>query len=755
MIYLWVNDELQFDKYHTKDDRLFQVMAHQQTDKGIQTSGQVPCFTSEALASEMPEVEFGAITTPPAFFPSFTISIPGNNVKATGKFASKDFFNLFSYGLTEGNENNVLSDKNGIVISERLARNLFNTTENISGKSVEYQLFDIKKPVVISGVFKDVPANSSEQFDFVLPFTSFEDIMNLRTAPINWDAGSPFYSYVVLKEGANADEFNGKLGRFIKSKSETSPLTLFVRPFSDNYLFDKYDNGVQAGGRIRYVELFSLIAGFVLVIACINFMNLSTAKASQRIKEVGIKKAIGASRKTLIHHYLGESLLMAALSLILGLTMVQLLLPQFNDITGKQLHLAFDSRLVVITLAITIVTGIVSGSYPALYLSGFSPVTILKGKLNIPIGELWARKGLVMFQFMISVIFIVAVLVVYKQMEFIQNKNLGYNKDNLVYFETDGKIVTNVETFLSEIKKLPGIVNASSMLGNVVSSEGGSGMPGTMTYEGKSVVMNSAAVNYGLLETIGVEMKEGRTFSRDHSSESVQWIFNEAAIEALGIEDAVGKKISGTRGEIVGIVKDFHFQSLHEKVQPFMFRLEPEAAITIMVRIKAGMEKETIGSLQKFYKTFNPGFAFDYKFLDQAYQAQYVAEQRVASLSKYFAGLTVLISCLGLFGLAAFTVERRIKEIGIRKVLGSSEIGIMWLLSGDFARIVFTAVVIALPVSYFAAESWLDRFAYRVDLELWYFLVAGVVALAITIVTVGLQTVRAARINPAQCLKDE
>lgn len=349
-------------------------------------------------------------------------------------------------------------------------------------------------------------------------------------------------------------------------------------------------------------------------------------------------------------------------------------------------------------------------------------------------------------------------MVVYKQIEFVQTKNLGYNKDNIIYFQKEGRVAENLETFLSEVKNIPGIVNASSMEHNMVES---GGYTTDLHWEGKNpddiISFGKVSVYYDMIETLGINMKEGRTFYRRFSSDSSAIIFNEAAIGIMGLTDPVGKVVNlwGKDREIIGVVKNFHFESLHEEVKPLFFWLAPQSTGTIMVKIEAGREREVINQLQKFYQAYNPGLPFDYQFLDEAYQAQYVAEQRVATLSRYFAGFAILISCLGLFGLAAFTAERRLKEIGIRKILGSSDFSIICLLSGDFTRMVFISILIALPLSYFMAKHWLDSFAYRIDLELWYFMSAGLVALLIARFTVGIQTVKAARINPSQCLRDE
>ena len=518
------------------------------------------------------------------------------------------------------------------------------------------------------------------------------------------------------------------------------------------------ENGVQQGGRIEYVRLFSIIAIFILIIACINFMNLSTAQASRRMKEVGIKKSVGAGRKALIFQYLAESVLVTILSLFMAIIIVTLLLPQFNGITGKQLTLNFDLNLILPVLGITLITGLFAGSYPAVYLSGFNPVMILKGKLNSSFGELWVRKRLVVFQFALSVILIVGVLVVYKQIEFVQTKNLGYDNNNIICLPLEGKIAENLETSLSEIKNIPGIVNASSTLHTLM---GTYSTTSSLNWTGKTpegdISFEDIEVNYDMIETLGIEIIAGRSFSRNFSNEETRIIFNETAIATMGLQDPVGKVVElfGQNREIIGVVKDFHFESLHNDIKPLFFILNPNAARIITAKIQAGRERETIERLQKFYEAYNPGFPLEYTFLDEEYQAQYASEQRVSTLSRYFAGLAIIISCLGLFGLAAFTAQRRLKEIGIRKILGSTDFGVVRLLSGDFTKIVLIAIVIALPVSYLIARKWLNEFAFRIDLEWWYFITAGLIALLIAWFTVGLQTVRAARMNPVQSLKEE
>lgn len=754
LIYLWVNDELRFDKFHEKGDRIYQVMENKEIEGTIKTTGQTQDFLARILAEEMPEIELATVVTPPNFFPSFTLLVAEKQVKGVGKFVDKDFLNIFSYPLISGNDNTALTNINDIVISESLAQSLFKTVDNCVGKSVEWQIMDLKKLVTIKGVFKDLPDNSSEKFDFLLTFDAFKDLMGIKGTDMNWNNSAPFLTYVLVKAKSDIGRLNSKVADFLKLKSKIDQhRTLFLKQYADNYLYGNYKNGIETGGRIEYVNLFSIIAIFILLIACINFMNLSTAKASRRIMEVGIKKVFGAERRTLVWQYLGESILMTLISLLIALVLVILLLPGFSEITGKHLELLFDTRITLAFAVITLVTALLAGSYPAIYLSGFSPVMLLKRQFNTSFGELWSRKGLVIFQFAISVIFIVSVLVVYKQIEYVQNKSLGFNKDNVLYFETDGKVIGNAETFIAEVKNISGVINASSMLGNIISPQEGGGMPGKVKWKGKEITLANSAVNYDLLELLGIEIKEGRTFSRLFASDKNKVIYNEAAIELFGLTDPVGKIVDGQ--EILGVVKNFHYQSFRELIKPYSFRLEPQAGTNILVKIRKGAEERTINELRKLYQSYNPGLVFNYKFLDEDFQAQYVAEKRVALLSRYFAALAIIISCLGLFGLASFTIEKRTKEIAIRKVSGSSQFEIVRLLSNDFTKMVIVSICIALPISYFMVSRWLENFAYRIELDWFYFVGAGVIALVTAWLTVGIQTIRASKINPAKSLASE
>jgi len=751
LIYLWISDERSFDRYHALDGRLYQVMENRRTAAGIETQGGTMPLLAEALRREMPEIEFVATTTPVPFFPPFTLAAGGQQLTAVPKYVDPAFFQLFSYPLLVGTPATVLRDKHAIVLSEALATKLFGSPQNSLGKAVKWQMAaDSMQTSLVAGVFAGVPRNSSEQFDFVLPFASFKDRMQMSET-IKWDDDGPFNTYLALKEGADLAQFQAKLASLLKTKSaqaQAQGRTLFVRPFSAAYLHGTYENGVATGGRIVYVRLFALIAALILVIASINFMNLFTAKASRRVKEVGIRKALGASRAALVGQYLTESVVMALLALVVAVGLVQLMLPQFSELTGKPLALRWEPQLVAAGLALALGTGLLAGSYPAFYLSGFQPAAVLKGKLPTKAGDVWTRQGLVVLQFTLSVLFIVALVVVNAQLAFVQRQPLGYDKAHVLRFETTGKAARQQTAFLAEVKKLPGVVQASTVLGGFL---GGRHVE-EMSWRGKRLPVGTMLVNYDLLETMGMHLVAGRSFAPQFRADSAAILVNQSLVAGLGMPNPVGQQLDGAR--IVGVVRDFHYESLHEKIKPLRLQLDPTIN-TVLVKLQPNAEQATIARLQQLYAAYNPGFTLDYTFLDTDYQAQYIAERRVAVLARYFAGLAILISALGLLGLAAFTAERRRKEIGIRKALGASELGIVWLLTSSLTWLVVVAIVLALPLSYLLLQRWLEGFAYRVAWQWWYFAAAGMGALLIAWLTVSVQAWRAARRNPVLSLRAE
>ncbi len=752
LIFIWVNDELKMDQFHEHGDRLYQVMENVDQGGGVITRESTSGPTADALVAEFPEVEMAVMSTM-NWSGQSVLTVGDQDLKAKGIYASASFFKMFSFGFIHGDRNQVLEDKKSIVITESLATRLFGTSDDVVGKMVE---LEHNKQFQVSGVMADLPVYSSPKFEYVLSFEGFREENEWVT---NWFNTAP-QTHIFFRPGTDVEAFNKKIFDLVRTKTEgkANHRSPFVRAYPKAYLHNRYENGQLVGGRIEYVRMFSIIAGFILLIACINFMNLSTARASRRLKEVGVKKAIGARKSALVGQYLSESTLMALVSLGVALLLVVLMLPKFNEITEKQLTLNFDPTFISVLLGVVLLTGLAAGSYPALYLSKFNPAVVLKGKLTGFAGEAWARKGLVMFQFTLSIILIVSVWVVYKQINFIQTRNLGYDKDNVMIIFSEGKVNESAETFLQEVQKIDGVVDASSTGHDMTGHNGGTY---GIEWEGKDpndrTEFERVSVNYDFIELMGIEMKEGRTFSKDFGDEESKIIFNEAGIKFMGMKDPIGKKVKlwDNDVEIIGVAKDFNFESFHEVVKPLFFFLNIKNCRNMMVRIEKGKEQETIARLEAFYKDFNAGFPFTYRFLDEDYQQLYVSERRVATLSKYFAGLAILISCLGLFGLAAFTAERRVKEIGIRKILGSSNRAIVYLLSGEFTKMVVAAIAIALPVSWYLASEWLQGFAFHIDLEWWFFGGSGLVALLIAWLTVGFQTIKAARINPTECLRSE
>lgn len=763
LIYFWVNDELNVDKFHSNNQRLYQVLRNIKISNGdVLTVTSNSDLLSPRLVDELPEVEY-AVPVTDYKIPTI-LSVGDKKIKGSGELVGKDFFKIFSFPLIEGDKDEALRRKNAIVISKKMALTLFNRSINLIGEVVNIvDNSDGEKVYAgdysISGIIDTEEVSSSLEFDFLLTnelFLAKRDLDDKK-----WNSNGVDV-YVTLKEGTDIGKFQTRINTFYRSKMEAFYSkkyhdqigTMFLEPYAERYLYNRFENGQQAGGRIDYVILFSLVALIILLIACINFINLSTAMASRRLKEVGVKKVMGASRKTFILQHLGESVSLSFISLIVAVILVMLLLPQFNLITAKQISFQLDIKVIGVVLLITMCTGLISGSYPAFFLSGLKPIETLKSKLKSSFGEFFTRRGLVVFQFSISVVFIISVIIISQQLHFLQSKNLGYDKERVVTFIKEGKLVENPETFLNELKRIPGVVNAAQHEGNISNFDNSGG---GYKREGRPYIQFTfARVGYDYIETLGIAVKEGRSFSRDYSDEKSKIILNEAAIKAMELKDPLGKMVNirGNR-EVIGIVKDFHYQSLYEKIAPMFLLFVPEDADRFAVKIKAGREKETLASLEQLYHTFNPGLPFEFKFLDDEYHELYTAEQRVASLTGYFAALAIIISCLGLFGLATYTAERRRKEIGIRRTLGQNKTEIVMLLSREFLKLVGLAILIGLPIAFLLMKDWLSDFAYRIELRVEYFLVTAFLAMLIALLTVSAQAIRASNKSPINALREE
>ena len=569
----------------------------------------------------------------------------------------------------------------------------------------------------------------------------------------------------MLRQGTNAKAFEKKITRFLdnynKEQTPHSYIRLGIQRYGDIYLHSNFDKrGELSGGRIQYVQLFSIVAIFILLIACINFMNLTTARSVKRAKEIGVRKVVGAMRFALIRQFIGEALLIVLIAVVISVTLVMLILPQFNQLTGKQIQIPFnDSTFWLMIAGLLLVTGFVSGSYPALYLSSFKPVRVLKGSLTFSRSALWFRKGLVVFQFMLSIILIIGTIVVSKQVNYIQTVNLGYDRENLVYVPLEGDLTGKYELFKNQAIQMPGIKGITRITDEPTQINNGTG---GVAWEGKDpnadIDFTHAAVGYDFVKTMHLQMAQGRDFSKDFATDSVGYIINESALKIIGYKDPIGKPLTfwQKKGTIIGVLKDFHFNSLHTKINPMVLRLGEDIGWgAALVRTAPGKTKEALASLEKICKDLNPKFPFTYKFSDEEYQKLYTSEQVVSQLANYFSFLGIFISCLGLLGLVIFTAEQRTKEFGIRKVLGASPVSLFNLLSREFLLLVLIAMFIASPLAWIAMNKWLQNYEYRVDISWWMFVTAGVLAILIALITVSFQAIKAAIANPVKSLRTD
>ena len=758
LIYMWVYDEQMTDKFHANDANLYQIMERSKENDIIRIQDHTQGPLADALEKEFPEVEHAVtVMNLEKEGMKVTFKSEANSFKSAGIFASAPFFDVFTFPLIICDKSTALADKNAVVVSKNLAVKLFGSPQEAMNKDVKYNFFGKDHLARITGVFKNVPNNSTLKFDYVLTKQKLlEDI---------WTNGTKWYNtgpetYVLLKNHTNVKAFETKIEKLVAEHDEGSIFTLFIRKFSDAYLKGNYVNGIQDGGRITYVRLFSLVAALVLLIACINFMNLSTARVTSRFKEIGIRKVVGTTRKMLIFQFLAESLFFTFIAMLLALLLVLLLIPVFNYVTGKNLAIDFTLSNALFLIGLTVITGFVAGSYPAFYLSGFTPLSTLKGKFQSKGGELFIRKGLVVFQFMASLILIISVLIINKQVNYALDKSIGYDKDNVVYFDLEGKPFDNSDTFFNELRDIPNVEDAGGLNQTLIREDGGSSTYGINwpgKQENKNIDFIIRSVDEHLINTLNIEIVKGEGFSKNLGALDQYLILNEEAVKLMGLKNPVGTKVVlwGKEKTILGVMKNFHTASIMKNISPVIFRYEPTNLSMAMVKIKAGTEHRTIANIKKFYADYNPGYNLDLKFLDDTFRAQYNSEEKVLKLSSYFAYMAILISCLGLLGLAAFNTELRRKEIGIRKVLGSSLFSILKLLSWDFLKLVGISILIASPIAWYIMNNWLSQFAYKININWWIFFVAGCLSILIATITISLQTLRAANANPVKSLRTE
>jgi putative ABC transport system permease protein len=754
LIMLWVQDEKSMDTFHSNRSRLYNLYERQYYDGRIEAGYYTPGLLAQELKKKIPEVEKAVDYS---LDERNTFQVGEKIIKEDGLFASEDFFSMFSFPLLHGKTQTALPDISSIAISKKMATQFFGSPEEAFGKTIRYEN---KKDFKVTAVFDDVPQNSSIKADFALNWFQF---LEENSWAKEWGNNGPATT-MMIRADANPVAVTNKIRKFLddynKEQDKTFHVELGMQRFDQQYLHSDFKNGEIAGGRIEYVKLFSIIAIFIMVIACINFMNLTTARSVKRAKEIGVRKVVGAMRGVLIRQFIGEALLLSFFATIIALLLASLLLPLFNSLTNKQISFPFFSSVFWgEILLLTVVTGIISGSYPALFLSSFNPIKVLKGSMKFSPGATFFRKGLVVFQFMLSVMLIIGTIMISKQVHFIQSTNLGFDRENLLYIPIEGELRDKYSLFKDQTMNLPGVTSVTRMTGTptqIGSNTGG------VDWDGKDPAVRpmfaQASVGYDFVKAVHVQMVKGRDFSKDYGTDSLGYIINESALRKIGYKEPIGKRLTfwGKKGTIVGVVKDFHFQSLRVPIEPLVLRLENNSQWgTVLVKVEAAKTKPVLTSLEKLSKQINPRFPFTYRFSDEEFNRMYKSEQVINKLSTYFAILAIFISCLGLLGLAMFTAEQRTREIGIRKVLGASVSGLFTLLSKEFLQLVFIAFVIAAPLAWLAITKWLQDYTYRTEVNWWVFAVAGLAALLIALLTVSFQALKAAVANPVKSLRTE
>jgi putative ABC transport system permease protein len=755
LIMLWVNDEYNIDAFHKNGSRLYSVFERQYRDGQVDAFHGTPGVLADELKRVMPEVQYA---TNYVWNELSTFEANGKIIKEDGNYAGPDFFKMFTYPLLEGTASTTLQSPLDVAISKKMAEEFFGSPAKAIGKTIRYQN---TKDLKVTAVFENVPHNSTAQFDYIL---SWQQFLEGNSWAKDWINNGP-PCYIMLREGTDAKAFEKKITRFLdnynKEQTPHSYIRLGIERYSDVYLYSGFDkNGNVSGGRIEYVQLFSIVAIFILLIASINFMNLTTARSVKRAKEIGIRKVVGAVRFALIRQFIGEALMIVTIAVIVSLLLILLILPQFNQLTGKEIHIPINDLDFWLSIAaLLLVTGFFSGSYPALYLSSFKPVRVLKGTMKFSSSAVWFRKGLVVFQFVLSIILIIGTMVVKKQMNYIQTINLGYDRENLLYIPLEGDLLPKYELFKNELLRMPGIKDVSRITDIPTQIENGTG---GVQWPGKDpnsdIEFTQSAVGYDFTKTMHLQLAQGRDFSKDFATDSVGYLINESALKVIGYKDPVGKPLTFWQkpGTIIGVLKDFHFNSLHTPIHPLVLRLGEDIDWgNGLVKTVPGKTKEALVSLEKVCKALNPKFPFTYKFSDDEYAKLYKSEQVVNELANYFAFLGIFISCLGLLGLVIFTAEQRTKEFGIRKVLGASPAILFTLLSKEFLLLVLLAMVIASPIAWIAMHDWLQDYAYKIDISWWMFVIAGVAAILIALITVSFQAFKVAIVNPVKSLRTE
>ena len=751
-ILLWLQDELGFDRYLNDGDRIHQVLRNVHIGDQIYTWSATSKPLKDVLEDDFPAIEKAVHS----FGGEFVVTVGGKSYREAGNFASEDFFDVFPLPFIQGNPESALAGENSIVLTDRTARKLFGEDWQLRGDVIGKSLtIDHRKDFTITGVMEDLPTNSSYQTGIVLPA---QDFFSRNEWVERW-GNNGFPLYVKLVEGASPAEVSDQIAGVVMANEEGADEALFLQPYEDRYLYSTYANGQLVGGRIEYVRIFSVIAIFLLIIAAINFTNLATARSARRAREIGVRKAIGAGRLSLTGQFLSEAVFLALIAYVFATVLILLLTPAFNELTGKNIVLAdLNSSFLTLSFGITLLVGLLAGAYPALYLSSFNPLSTLKGVFNHRPSAATLRKGLVVFQFSLSVLLIVATMTVYQQIEYIKTRDLGFDRDNIVYVAQEGALNNQYDVIRQELLNRPGIEAVTASNSSPLSIRGSTG---GATWEGKlpdeEYEISIVSADYDFIETMKMNVVAGRSFSRDFGADSAGIIINEVLAEILGGDDVLGQAISywGGTSQVIGVLRDFDMNSLYNPIEPVIIRLAPENTSILYARLGAGQTSEGIESIKAVVEAFNPQYPFEYHFLDQDFEAAFRSEAVLEALTKIMTVIAIFVSCLGLIGLISYSAEQRTKEIGIRKVLGASVPNLVRLLTGEITVLVLVGIALATPISFFIVQNWLADFEHHIDTNIGLFAMAGGAAIGIALLTVSFQSIKAALANPVQSLRNE
>jgi ABC-type antimicrobial peptide transport system permease subunit len=754
LIGLWIWDEVGFDKHHKNYERIGQLWQFVKFDAEKSAYNSLPIPLAAELRNNYPDFKRVSLST---YTRDAVLAAGDKKFTKSGNYVEPDFLKMISLKMLSGNANS-LEDIHSVLLSESLAQTLFDTADPLN-KVIK---MDNKMTVNVAGVYQDFPNNSSfKDVSFLAPWQLFLANDNAKNAVNEWDENS-FLIYVELKELA-FDKVSAKI-KDIRMKRENPPPykpEFFVHPMSKWHLYGDFKDGVNTGGYIQFVWLFGIIGLFVLLLACINFMNLTTARSDKRAKEVGIRKAIGSVRNQLIGQFLSESLLVVAFAFGLSLLLVQLFLPFFNAIADKKIYILWSNPLFwLLGTGFSLLTGFIAGSYPAFYLSSFQPVKVLKGTFRA--GRLAAlpRKVLVVFQFSVSIILIIGTIIVFRQLEFARNRPVGFSRNGLIEFNMNpAQLSSHYNTLRNDLLATGAVFEMSGSTGSVITDYGGTT---DITWKGRNpdtrplFLANQITHDFG--KTVGWQLVAGRDFSRKFSTDSAALILNETAVKTMGFKDPLAElvRLHGTNYKVIGIVKDIMEGDPFQPVKASFFVLGYNAVTTVNIKLAPQLPaREALASVEKVFAKYNPEAPFDYKFVDDEYAKKFMFESRIGKLATFFAILAIFISCLGLFGLASFVAEQRIKEIAIRKVLGATIAHLWQLLSKEFMLLVILSCLIATPIAYYVMNQWLQNYDYRTEISWWIFAAAGLVALLITLLTVSFQAIKAALANPVKSLRNE